>query len=129
MHVVDTCGWIEWLTDGTLAEAYAPYLADSDNLVVPTLVQFELYKWCLREKDEAAALDVIGLTEACLVRALDTHIALSAADLSTRHKLAMADAIVYATALATSGQLLTSDAHFEGLPEVLLWKKKTNPSQ
>lgn len=124
MHVVDTCGWIEWLIDGTLAKSYAPYLADSENLVVPTLVQFELYKWCLREKDEAAALDVTGLTEACLVRALDTRIALSAADLSARYKLAMADAIVYATALAVGGKLLTSDTHFEGLPEVLFWKKK-----
>ena len=88
MHVVDTCGWIEWLTDSALAEHYAPYLADSANLIVPTLVQYELYKWCLREKDEAAALEVIGLTEVCLVRVLDTRIALSAADLSARHKLA-----------------------------------------
>ena len=51
MHVVDTCGWIEWLTDSVLAEKYAPFLTDSANLIVPTLVQFELYKWCLREKD------------------------------------------------------------------------------
>ena len=50
MVVVDTCGWIEWLTDGQLAEVYAPFLADSGNLIVPTLVQFELYGWCLREK-------------------------------------------------------------------------------
>jgi predicted nucleic acid-binding protein len=124
MHVVDTCGWIEWLIDGALADGYAPYLADKDKLIVPTLVQFELYKWCLREKDEAAALDVIGLTEACLVRPLDTRIALSAADLAIRHKLVMADAIVYATAVAVGGQLVTSDAHFKGLPEVLFWQKK-----
>ena len=123
MHVVDTCGWIEWLTDGALAENFAPYLADSANLIVPTLVQFEIYKWCLREKDEAAALDVIGLTETCLVRPLDTRIALSAADLSVRHKLAMADSIVYASALAAGGQLLTSDAHFAELPNVIYWQK------
>ncbi|MFD2273132.1 PIN domain-containing protein [Undibacterium arcticum] len=43
---------------------------------------------------------------------LDTRIALSAADLSTRYKLAMADAVVYASALAAGGELLTSDAHF-----------------
>jgi predicted nucleic acid-binding protein len=79
---------------------------------------------CLREKDDAAKLDVIGLTETCLVRALDTRIALSAADFATRHKLAMADAVVYATALAMGGKLLTSDAHFERLPEVLFWQKK-----
>lgn len=38
MHVVDICGWIEWLTDSVLAENYAPFLADSANLIVPTLV-------------------------------------------------------------------------------------------
>lgn len=126
MHVVDTCGWIEWLTDGAMAENFAPFLADSASLIVPTLVQFELYKWCLREKDEAAALDVIGLTEAGLVRPLDTRIALSSADISVRYKLAMADAVVYASALAAGGQLLTSDAHFEGLPSVCYWQKVTS---
>lgn len=123
MHVVDTCGWIEWLTDGQLADVYAPYLTDSANLVVPTLVQYELYKWCLRERDEATALSVMGITEACLVKPLDTCTALTAAELSISHKLAMADAVVYATALACSGELITSDAHFEGLPGVRYWGK------
>ena len=123
MDLVDTCGWIEWLTDGALAENFGPYLSDSANLIVPTLVQFELYKWCLREKDEAIALDVIGLTEICRVRVLDTRIALSAADLSMRYKLAMADAVVYASALATGAKLITSDSHFSGLPDVCFWQK------
>lgn len=123
MHVVDTCGWIEWLTDGALAEKFGPYLSDSSKLVVPTLVQFELYKWCLRERDEAVALEVIGLTEACQTRALDTRVALSAADLSMRHKLAMADAVVYASALAAGARLITSDSHFSGLPDVCFWQK------
>uniref|UniRef100_E6QX87 PIN domain-containing protein n=1 Tax=mine drainage metagenome TaxID=410659 RepID=E6QX87_9ZZZZ len=124
MHVVDTCGWIEWLTDGRLTSDFAPFLIDSANLVVPTLVQYELYKWCLRERDEAAALTVIGITEACQVKPLDTHTALSAAEFSAVHKLAMADAIVYATAIACGGELMTSDAHFAGLPRVRYWRKE-----
>lgn len=123
MHLVDTCGWIEWLTDGALAEKFGPPLADCANLIVPTLVQFELYKWCLREKGEAIALDVIGLTEACQVRPLDTRIALSAADLVNRCKLSMADAVVYASALAAGARLITSDSHFSGLPGVEFWQK------
>lgn len=124
MHVVDTCGWIEWLVEGKLAENFAPFLKDNANLVVPTLVQFELYKWCLRERNEATVLDIIGLTEACVVRPLDTRIALSAAELATHYKLAMADAVVYATALVTGAELLTSDAHFAKLPNVRYWRKK-----
>ena len=43
-------------------------------------------------------------------------IALSAAELCARYKLATADAIVYATALARGADLLTCDRHFEDLP-------------
>ncbi len=123
MVLVDTCGWIEWLTDGVLADNYAPYLADTSQLIVPTLVQFELYKWCLRERNEAVALEIIGLTEACRITQLDTRIALAAADISTQHKLAMADSIIYASALAYRGKLLTSDAHFADLSDVVYWNK------
>ncbi len=123
MHLVDTCGWIEWLTDGALAEKFGPYLSDSSRLIVPTLVQFELYKWCLRERNEAVALEVVGLTEACIVKPLDTRIALTAADLASRHKLAMADAVVYASSLLSGARLFTSDSHFSELPEVCFWQK------
>ncbi|WP_295439263.1 type II toxin-antitoxin system VapC family toxin [uncultured Thiodictyon sp.] len=61
--LVDTCGWIEWLTDDTLAESFQPYLENIDRLVVPTAIQFELYKWVCRERDSEQALRVIALTE------------------------------------------------------------------
>ena len=58
--LVDTCGWIEWLTDGVLADAFEPYLKNPVEVVVPTTLQFELYKWSKREKGEVkAALDLI----------------------------------------------------------------------
>jgi predicted nucleic acid-binding protein len=56
---------------------------------------------------------------------LDTSIALLAAQLHIEHKLATADAIVYATALNKGAQLLTCDAHFEHLPHVQYWSKKS----
>jgi predicted nucleic acid-binding protein len=43
------------------------------------------------------------------------------------HKLATADAIVYATARHQRAELLTCDAHFEGLPEVALFPKAARP--
>lgn len=48
---------------------------------------------------------------------------LLAADLHREHKLATADAIVYATARHMGAGLLTCDAHFEGLPDVALFPK------
>lgn len=78
----------------------------------------------MRERDEATALGVIGLTEVCQAQVLDTRIALLAAELATQHKLAMADAIIYATARAAGGLLYTSDAYFSGLPGVYYWQKQ-----
>jgi predicted nucleic acid-binding protein len=54
---------------------------------------------------------------------LDTAIALLAAELHREYRLAIADAIVYATARHQDAQLLTCDAHFKGLPDVVLFTK------
>ncbi len=61
--LVDTCGWIEWLTDGVLANRFMPYFQTPETLVVPTSLQFELYKWAKREEGEVRALETVALTE------------------------------------------------------------------
>ncbi len=121
--VVDTCGWIEWLTDGLLADRYAPALADIQTVIVPTSVQYELYKWVCRESSESRALEVIGLTEQGQVIPLSTSIALLAADFAKQHQLSFADAIIYATARDNQARLITSDNHFEGLDGVEYFTK------
>jgi len=90
---------------------------------VPTIVQLELSKWLVREAGEDEADQMIAYTQKCVVVPLDTTIALLAADLHREHKLATADAIVYATARRVGAGLLTCDAHFEGLPDVALFPK------
>jgi predicted nucleic acid-binding protein len=124
MVLVDTCGWIEWLTAGSLSKRYEPLLNQTQDLLVPTLVQFELYKWVCRERDEPTALEIIGVTEQARVIPLDTSLALQAADLAAVHKLAMADAIIYATARQNGAELVTSDYHFQKLSGVSYLGKK-----
>ena len=126
MILVDTCGWIEWLTEGALADSFASYMQDSAELLVPTTVQYELYKWVKRESDENTALDTIALADDSLVVPLSTDIALVAADLTLSHKLAFTDAVIYASARKFNVELVTSDDHFEGLPGVTYFPKK-NP--
>lgn len=123
MRVVDTSAWIEYLTGSALGQTVAAELPDRAQWLVPTIVQLELAKWLTREVGEDKADRVIAFTETCVVADLDTPIALSAAELSARHKLATADAIVYATALAHDAVLLTCDRHFEDLPRVRLIPK------
>lgn len=123
MVLVDTCGWIEWLINGPSSEQYAPYFKQVESMIVPTSVQFELYKWVVRKKGIQTALEAIALTEQGKVIPLSTSIALSVADFSAKHQLSFADAIIYATAQFHKAAILTSDAHFKGLPEVVYFEK------
>ena len=123
MVLVDTCGWIEWLTDGALADTFRPYLEDAETLVVPTVVQFELYKWLERTRGEEAAKKAIARTTRSRIVDLDTATALLAAELSRDHRLPFADAVIYASARKHKTELVTSDDHFEGLANVTYFPK------
>jgi predicted nucleic acid-binding protein len=116
MRLIDTSAWIEWLIASPVGMRVAAELPERDQWLVPTIVQLELAKWLAREIGEDEADQVIAFTQTCIIVDLDTSIALSAAELCARHKLATADAIVYATALARGADLLTCDRHFEDLP-------------
>lgn len=118
MVLVDTSAWIEWLIGSPTAERLSARLPQQANWLVPTMVQMELAKWLTREVGEDKADQVIAFTQVCQVVPLDTEIALAAADACRTHKLATADAIIFATARARGATLLTCDAHFEGLPGV-----------
>nr|VFJ54384.1 MAG: Predicted nucleic acid-binding protein, contains PIN domain [Candidatus Kentron sp. FW] len=124
MVLIDTCGWIEWFTAGAQADLYEPYFQTIEAVIVPTSVQFELYKWVRREATEARALESIALTGQGNVVPLNTNIALLAADLALEHRLSFADAIIYATAHHHRAVLVTSDEHFEGLSGVEYYPKR-----
>ncbi len=125
MRLVDTSAWIEWLISSPAGATVAGDLPERGQWLVPTIVQLELTKWLTREAGEDRADQVIAFTQTCVVADLDTAIALSAADLCVRRKLATADAIVYATALAHGADLLTCDRHFDGLRDVRFVPKAT----
>jgi predicted nucleic acid-binding protein len=124
MVVVDTSAWIEWLTDAPLAGKIAAYMERLDELVVPAVVQYELYKWAARERDEAAAIELIGLTGQAQIRPLDTPLAAAAAEASAQFALPMADAIIYACARSLGLPLVTCDAHFRELAGVEYLQKR-----
>jgi len=122
-YVVDTSAWVEWLIGSALGRTLEKCFPDKSQCIMPTIVQLELSKWLMRELGEARADQVIAYTQKCVVIPLDTSIALLAADFHRAHKLATADAIIYATAQRQSVQLLTCDAHFAQLPDVAYFPK------
>jgi predicted nucleic acid-binding protein len=118
MRLVDTSAWIEWLIASPTGQTIAADLPSREQWLVPTIIQLELAKWLARELGEDKADQVIAFTQMCVLVPLDTKTALAAAELCAKHKLATADAIVYATALERGASLLTCDAHFADLPSV-----------
>jgi len=123
MILVDTSAWIEWLIGSPTGDKLVEHLPEQADWLVPTMVQLELAKWLVRQVGEDKADQVIAFTQVCQVVGLDTEIALAAADACREHKLATADAIMFATARARGATLLTCDRHFEGLPGVTLIEK------
>lgn len=57
-------------------------MKDPSDLLVPTTVQYELYKWVKRESNETVANETVALADDSLIVPLTTEIALMAAGLS-----------------------------------------------
>lgn len=69
------------------------------------------------------ALSAISLMQRTVIVHLTETIALTAAELGLEHSLHLADSIIYATAFEHGCRLVTSDAHFEGLANVVYIRK------
>ena len=123
MHVIDTSLWIEDLVGSALGQKVKIEIAQIEKNVVPTLVQHELFKWLCRNRSREDAENVIAFTMTCQVVPLDTGLAIRASDLAREFRLHASDAIIYATALETGSALITCDAHFSSLPDVLYFPK------
>lgn len=123
MRVVDTSAWIEWLVGSKVGGRVQRELPDNDRWIVPTIVQYELARWTSRELPEEAAAIVMAFSGRLVVQPLDSLLATTAADLAQRHRLSVADAIIYATGVQLGADLLTCDTHFANLPNVVYFKK------
>ncbi len=114
MIIVDSCGWLEWFTNGNLADSYERYLVDQNNILMPTIVLYEVYKILKREAGEEKALLAAGYMKNSTVIPLDEELALAAADVALQERLAMADAIIVAAARRNNSKIITSDTDLRG---------------
>ena len=118
MNVIDSSAWLEYFADGPNAGEFADAIADIDDLVVPSITLFEVFKRVRLQRDPAAALSAVAQMLRGRVVDLDAKMAVAAAALSAETGLAMADSVVLATARAADATLWTQDADFEGIEGV-----------
>ena len=118
MNVVDSSGWIEYLTGAPNSDFFEPVILDSSQLIVPSISIYEVFKVLLRSYEQGEALDMLNyMTRGSIVQ-LDTDTAIAAARLSLQLRLPMADSIILATAMAYDATLWTQDVDFEGVEGV-----------
>lgn len=123
MTIVDSVGWIAFVRGEPLAARYRPHLLQSGSLLCPSIV---IYEVCRRIEADAGPNSAARAAAKMLktrVVALDETLATAAARVSIVHHLSMADAVIYATAQTFQATLVTSDAHFQGLPLVTYYPR------
>ncbi len=125
MKVIDSSCWIELASGGPSADKVLAHLKDPGQVLTPSVVVYEVYKRLKRDASEEAADAVVAQMGKTRVIPLDDQLALAAAETSLSRKLPMADAIVYATAEAHQATLITGDADFKNLPNVVYLRKSS----
>ena len=118
MNVVDSSGWLEYFAGGPNASYFQVPIEDVDQLIVPTITIYEVYKRLLLYGDNRKADQNISLMLDARVVALESYIAVDAAETSIKLKLPMADSIILSTTRLYGATLWTQDAHFAGIAGV-----------
>ena len=119
LNVVDSSAWLEYFADTTRAKLFAVAIEDVENLIVPSVVLYEVCKKVRRERGEDAALQVAAALESGRIVEFDASLALEA----SRLDLPLADSLIYATARRLGAIVWTQDADFAGLDGVRYFAK------
>ena len=123
MNVVDSSAWLEYFSNSKYAKNFAKAIESTENLLVPTISIFEVFKKVAKERGEDLALQAVALMQQGRVVALDVSISLTASKISLEVNIPMADSIILATARLHKATLWTQDADFRGLDGVRYFKK------
>jgi predicted nucleic acid-binding protein len=118
MNIVDSSGWLEYFANGPNADFFAPAIEDTEQLVVPSISVYEVFKRVLQQRAESDAVQAIAVMEQGTVVDLSSSLALIAARLSLQYQLPLADSVMMATARAHTATLWTQDADFRSIEGV-----------
>jgi len=120
--LLDSSGWIELLGGTKRADLFEPALR-AERLIVPAIVRYEVGRYVLAHSGEVAREMAIRAMAKFEQVAVDAAVADEASLLAAKHKMAMADSLIYAVARAREAELWTQDSHFENLAAVRFFKK------
>ncbi len=117
--VVDSSVFLEIISDGPL-RAKCEKAIHGKDVVVPSLVLFEIYRKLKSRSTEDDALSAIAYLRQFQVADLTAEVALLAGDLSLEHSLPMADSFVLSHARGLGQILVTLDNDFADIDGALV---------
>lgn len=123
MNLVDSSGWIEYLLDTKRADLFADPIEQRHTLLVPVIALYEVHKVLIRTVPPDAVVQCLDVMRLGRVLDITDRRAVAAAGLAQRHKLAMADAMMYSLALELGAIFWTQDVDYQGLPGVNYFAK------
>ena len=123
MVVVDSSGWLEYFAKGVNGARFAPVIQNIEELLVPTICLFEVFKRVIQQRGEEDALQATGIMMTGTVIDITHEVAILAVQLSIAHRLPMADSLILAVARLHKAQLWTQDDHFNGLDQATFIEK------
>ena len=118
MNIIDSSGWLEYFAEGPKADFFALGVENVDELLVPSISIYEVFKRILQQRSETEALQAIVAMQQGRVIELDATIVLSAAKLSATLKIPMAESTILATGRTFDAIIWTQDVDFYGLDGV-----------
>ncbi len=116
MILIDSSAWIEYFTSDSPHPKVSQGLKELSAVITPTVVLYEVYKKLKKTLSEQHADEAAAQMMKTRIVPLSDSVALAAAEVSLEHSLAMADSIVYATALEFGCKIVTLDNDFRKLP-------------
>jgi toxin FitB len=124
MNIVDSSLWLEYFADTEAGNVISEIIENTDELIIPTITIYEVFKKLLFERNEDDALFAIAHMRQGKIIELTDELSLFAAKLGKDHKLPLADSIIYATNVNFNCILWTQDKHFMGLESVNYFEKQ-----
>lgn len=122
-NVIDSSGWIEYFVGSKNGENFADAINDLENLIVPSVVIFEVFKEIYIAKGETEAINKISNMKLGKVVELNADVAILAAKIGHDMGLRAIDSIIYATAWLNGATLWTQDADFKNVAGVKYFEK------
>jgi predicted nucleic acid-binding protein len=124
MNIIDSSLWLEYFADTEAGNIISEIIENTNELFVPTITLYEVFKKLLFERSEDDAIFAVAHMRQGKIIELNDELSLFAAKIGKDYKLPMADSIIYATNVMFNCILWTQDKHFMNLKSVNYLEKQ-----